>query len=418
MATLRITSRAIEALKTEARRTKKPIYAWDETQRGFGVRVSPRGAVSWQFQRWQGGVGGKLQRIAFQARDLEDAREQAHSHAVEASKGVNLPNRKREARTAKRIALSAPDVATAAARYIKRHRKPGRYWDELQKRFDRQIIPALGKDTKLHEITKADVRRLIEDKLDAGQPAGARLTYAALSPFLSWCVSQDLIATSPLAGIPSPGQSEARERTLTDAELKALWSATAKLPLYGNFYRLLLLTMQRRDEVAGITFDEIDKAAALWTIPGSRTKNGKPHLVPLSPLALAVIEDASLEADTGSPYLFPVEGRDGDWAAISSYSDAKERLDKLCTIAPWRTHDLRRTGRTNLSKLKVPREHAEKVLNHTPKDKLEGIYNLYEYLDEKRHALTVWGLHISTMVGISSYNFESSNIVPFTVKAV
>lgn len=416
MAKVKLTSRALETLLSQAKREGVALYAWDTETKGFGVRVTPKGSLSWQLQKWQGGLGGKAQRIAFQAKNLEDARKHALSLATEVSKGADLPKRKAEARKAKRVALNAPPFAKAVERYLKRHKKPGRYWDELEKRFNNQIVPALGKDTKLPEIAKADLRQLIEDKLDAGHPAGARLTYAALNPFFAWCVSQELLATNPLAGIPAPSPSEARQRILTDPEIASLWKATAKLPLYGNFYRLLLLTMQRREEVAGIALSEIDKAAKLWTIPGSRTKNGHPHLVPLSPLALSVVEDAELECDTGSPYLFPVQGRDGDWSTISSYSDAKAALDTLCPIPHWRTHDLRRTGRTNLSKLKVPREHAEKVLNHVPKDKLQAVYNLYEYLDEKRQALAVWGVHVSSIPGISVVNSDASNILPFTAK--
>lgn len=413
MPVLKLTSRSIDALTSQAKRERKVLFVWDEALKGFGVRVAPSGQVSWLLQKWVGGRGGKSQRVTFAAKDLDDARRVALDLTAQASKGTNLPNRKREQRRAKRREVTAPKLSEAVATWIKRHRKAGRYWDEIQKRYDNQIIPALGKDTRLSELTKADVQPLIDEKLDAGQLQGARLTYAALNPFFSWAVSKDYLSDNPLARIKAPAPSQARQRILTDTELASLWQATAKLPLYGNFYRLLLLTLQRREEVAGIELREIDKTAKLWTIPGSRTKNGHPHLVPLSPLAFSVIEDAELECDSGSPFLFPVQGRDGDWSSISSYSDAKAALDNLlpADMPPWRTHDLRRTGRTNLSKLKIPREHAEKVLNHIPKDKLEAVYNLHEYTDEKRHALDRWGVHVSQLAEISLANSRTENNV-------
>jgi len=401
MATAKLTVHRIGQETKQAKASGKAVYLWDADLKGFGVRISPKGQVSWLLQKWQGGRGGKSQRVTFAAKSLKEAQQTALGLAVEASKGVDLPKRKALARKAKREALQAPSLSEAVAKWVRQHSQPGRYWDELEQRFDNQIIPALGKDSKVHELTKADVQSLLDD---SGSP---RLTYAALSPFLKWCMSRDFIPSNPMASILAPAPSSARERTLSDTELKQLWSATSKLPLYGNFYRLLLLTMQRRSEVAGLRLSEV--SGELWTIPGSRTKNGKPHLVPLSPQALTVIEDAKQELDTGCPYLFPTVTHTNDWRPICDYSGSKERLDKLmpADIPSWRTHDLRRTGRTNLGKLKVPREHAEKVLNHVPKDKLQAVYNLYEYLDEKRHALSVWGLHVSRLTENSSGNSEA-----------
>jgi len=335
----KLTKRRLASLTSKAVASQLPIYCWDTETKGFGVRISAKGTLTWQAQKWQGGRGGKAQRLSFQAKNLEDARKHAIALAVDVSKGIDLPSRKRAARAAKRVALQAPTLSEAVAKWIKLHSEPGRYWDELEKRYSNQIIPALGEETKLHELTKADLQAHLDD---CGSP---RLTYAALSPFLKWCLSRDHLTANPLATIQPPEPSKSRERVLRDSEIVSLWQATAKLPLYGNFYRLLLLTMQRREEVAGIELKEIDKASKVWTIPGSKTKNGSPHLVPLSALALSVIEDAELEAETGSPYLFGVEGRDGEWSHISSYSDAKADLDALLPsdMQHWTTHDLRRT---------------------------------------------------------------------------
>ncbi len=413
MPALRLTKRAIEGLQRRAREAQQGFYAWDSDVSGFGCWVTPKGKVSFCVQGRPGGKHGKTKRITFRAKDLADARLKARSLLVDMASGVDLMQRKREQRRAIVATDDIPRLGATVDLYIKRNRKPGRYWDELEKRFKREIVPQLGKSTKLSAISKAKLRDMLEAKEDAGHHGGARLLYAALAPFFKWCVEKDKLPTNPLSDLSRPSPLPSRDRRLTDSEIVTFWKATASIPptlsTYGPFYRLLLLTLQRREEVGAMAWSEID--GSQWTIPGTRTKNKKPHIVPLSPQALAVIE--SIERIEGCPYLFPVTGRNGEWSTISAYSDAKEALDKIMgsDVPPWRVHDLRRTGRTTLAKLKVPREVSEKVLNHTPRDKLDPVYNLYEYIDERKHALEAWGSYVSQLV--SPQRRRKDNVLAF-----
>lgn len=412
VATLRITSRSLDRLRREAKDARKGFYVWDTETSGLGCWISPKGKVSWCVQGRPGGKSGTTKRITFPATDINAARIEARSLRVDMAKGIDVAQRKRQQRRAIAVSDNIPRLGDAVALYIKRKRKPGRYWDEIELRFENQIIPVLGKSTRLSHISKADALDLIEAKLDAGYPAAARLLYTTLSAFFNWCAAKNLIDASPLERLSDdeiPQPVEARGRILSDDEIKTFWAATAKLPLYGPFYRLLLLTAQRRNEVGGLERSEIN--ASDWTIPGDRTKNGNPHLVPLSPQALEVLQ--SIKCDDDCPYLFPVIGRDGDWTPISSYSDAKQALDKLMGIVTdpeakgydpkklWRTHDLRRTARSNMPRLGIPKEHAEKVLNHEPKSKLEATYDVYEYHAEKRRALEAWANYVGSLTDIT-----------------
>lgn len=398
MARTRITSRTLDALKARAESESRPLLVWDETTRGFGCRVAPSGQVSWFVQKWQGGRGGGNQRYTFKAKNLTKARTEAEKLIGQVHSGVDLPNRRRERRAAKREALNATKLQETAELFIKRNRKPGRYWDELEARFNNEIIPALGKDTRVADITKAELRNLIEAKVDKGHPGGARLLFAALRPFFKWCAERELVATSPLDGITPPKPPKARDRVLADHEVKAVWDATATLPLFGPFYRLLLLTAQRREEVGAMRWEELDLEAGTWTIPKERTKNGKEHLVHLSPQALTVIN--GLQRIDGCSFLFSTTCD----TPISGYGKAKARLDALMGDVPgWRVHDIRRTAASGMAKLGFQPHVIERVLNHISgaQGGLVGVYQRHEYLDERRKALDAWGSYVSRLVSIS-----------------
>lgn len=407
MATARITAQALEKLQKQAKAAGKGFYAWDDTVSGFGCWVSPR-AVSWCVQGRPGGKAGKSKRVTFKAASIDEARRKAKRLLTDLSEGIDIAQRKREQRTEIATADDIPRLGEAADKFIRHNRKPGRYWDEVEKRFNNEIIPALGKSTRIDRITKAQLRSLIEAKQDAGHKGGARLLFAALNPFFKWCASRYDIA-SPLESIERPKPLKARARVLADHEVKALWDATAALPLFGPFYRLLLLTAQRREEVGAMQWSELDLAAATWTIPKERTKNGKEHLVHLSPQALAVINGlrhnaGALQRIEGCPFLFSTTHE----TPISGYGKAKARLDELMTaelkkiekkLPLWRVHDLRRTAASGMAKLGFQPHIVERVLNHISgaQGGLVGVYQRHEYLEERKRAVEAWGAYVERL---------------------
>ncbi len=386
----KITLRTINALKSKAEREGRPLKKWEK---GFGVRVAPSGEVSWMVQKWQGGRGGKSQSYNFKANTIDEARAEADRLIGQVRSGIDLPNRRREKRKAKREALNASKLGEAVDLYLKRHSKPGSYWSEIKRKFDVDVLPALGSDALLADITKADVRALIEAKHDQDKHGSARYLFAALRPFFKWCAERDLILKSPLEDMSPPKPLPSRDRVLTDAEIATFWKASEADALFGPFYRLLLLTAQRREEVGGMQWQEVAREAATWTIPKSRTKNAKEHVVHLSPQALAVLE--TLPQQTKG-FVFTTTGT----TPISGYGKAKERLDAAMGDLPeWRVHDLRRTAASGMAALGFQPHIIERVLNHISgaTGGLVGIYQRFDYLEERKRALEAWANHVESI---------------------
>ena len=200
-----------------------------------------------------------------------------------------------------------------------------------------------------------------------------------------------------------------RDRVLKAEEIESIWNAWDAMDYpFGALGKMLLVTAQRLNEVAQIQRPEIDRVKALWTIPSSRTKSGREAGVPLSSLALEILD--SLPEFTEGGFVFTTtSGR----RPVSGFSKMKARTDRLVLDAareaaedpesieplpPWRFHDLRRTARTGLAKLGVPQIVAEKVLNHAERNVLVRTYDRHEYADEKRDALERWAASLRAII--------------------
>ena len=201
---------------------------------------------------------------------------------------------------------------------------------------------------------------------------------------------------NPVAATNRPQEPVSRDRVLSDGELREIWNACQDDD-YGRIVKLLLLTGQRRDEIAALEWSEIDLDAALITLPKERTKNKRAHDVPLSDLALSILPSPR----HGRELVFG-EGE----GPFTGFSAAKRRLDERINAArakpmpEWRLHDLRRTAATRLADLGVQPHIIEALLNHVSGHKagVAGIYNRAAYAPEKRAALTLWAEHIPALV--------------------
>ncbi len=244
--------------------------------------------------------------------------------------------------------------------------------------------------------------KLIDDYAD--RPGSRKVIHSLLRKLFNWAVDREDIEMSPLTGMKAPKACPSRRRVLGQEELICLWQAThqASWP-WGPFVRLLLLTMQRRQEVAEMDWSEIDLHARTWTLPAERAKNDEAHIIPLTDIAVAELE-ALFPQDRG--FVFSTTGT----TPVSGYSKAKRILDeRMLTVMQrrqtrrggdpanvkiddWRLQDLRRTGATNLQALGIPIEVTEAVLNHISGTRpgVAGIYNRYKYEPEKRAALEAW----------------------------
>src|SRR5262249_52759035 len=232
-------------------------------------------------------------------------------------------------------------------------REPGRL-------LRQQVLPRWG-GRMVHEITRRDVLDALDRVVDGGAPIAANRVFAAVRKFFNWCVARDIIAASPCAGVKPPTAERARDRVLSDEELKLVWQAAGKVGSpFGPLVKLLALTGQRRDEVARMRWDELDLDACLWTLPPVRTKNDKPHDVPLSAAAITVLK--TVPRVTDSPFVLTTNGA----APASGYSKNKRRLDAQlpADMPSWRLHDLRRTAASGMARLGINLPVIEKVLNH------------------------------------------------------
>ena len=228
----------------------------------------------------------------------------------------------------------------------------------------------------------------------------ARAVAAQLSAFYGWAMPRlHRLEINPCRDAGKPDRPKPRERVLSNAELKALWKVLDREGLpWGPAVKLLILTGQRRDEVFSADRAEFDLKSKLWTIPGDRAKNGKAHLVPLSPAAVALVK--GVPTIDGSEKLFP--SRADPKRGASGFSKALERIiaamekDVGEPIERFTLHDLRRTLATGLQRLGVRLEVTEAVLNHVAGTRggLVGVYQRHEFLDEKRHALNAWAAEV------------------------
>ena len=229
-----------------------------------------------------------------------------------------------------------------------------------------------------------------------------------------WAISRGIIDRSPCEGVTAPSLETRRDRVLSDAEIRMAWAAFDSVGWpFGPIAKLLLLTGARRDEVAGMRWDEIDLASRVWSLPKGRVKNKRDHVIPLSDAALRIIDSLPHMGESG--FIFTTTLR----SPVSGFSRAKSAIDKAIvegmkaqvndreTIkAPehWTLHDLRRTLATNLQKVGVKLEVTEAVLNHISGSRagIVGVYQRHAYADEKRVALDAWANRLAEIVGDAS----------------
>ena len=262
----------------------------------------------------------------------------------------------------------------------------------------RDIEPKLGRKA-LVETTRADWTGLVSAKRKVA-PAMASALYRVCASFLGHAEAHGWIAAPllPRKGVktlaPLPA---ARERVLTDDELRQVWrAADREAPKLRAFVRLLILTAARELEVADISAGEVDRAAARWSIPGARTKNRAGYVLPLCPSALAELATVWPNEEPGSGHM--LLGRSPS-NGFRGFSRLKERLDAASNVTDWRFHDLRRTARTGMTRLGVARDHAEAAINHlSGRSALERTYDRHDYAAEIIDALTIWQGHVAGLV--------------------
>jgi len=404
-----LTAKAVEALKADP---EKRIEVPDPALSGLYLVVQPSGSKSWALRYRFGGKPAKLTLGRWPVMGVADARAAATEALDTLDHGRN-PAGEKKAREEAAAQTNRDTVAAVIELFLRRHASHNRRGDDVAAMFKREIMKKWG-EREIQSIGKRDVIEVLDAIVDRGSPVTANRLRAHLNTLFNWAKGRDIVQANPLDGIKPPAPEKPRDRVLTDDEIRLFWNACDGLAYpFGPLYRILLLTGQRLREVAEMTWREVD--GNTWTLPADRSKNGDEHVIPLSPEVLAILE--------GLPrigrYAFTTTGE----TPVSGFTRAKERLDKLMDeavnkdlpegaepvkIPPFTIHDLRRTAATGMAGLRFPPHVVEAVLNHRSGTRrgVAGVYNRFDYADEKRAALDAWARRVAALI-----EGEAGNVV-------
>jgi integrase len=392
MPRIRLTKRAIDALPT----AKSDTVFWDTGFPGFGMKVTPKGRKVFIVLYRIGGAGSKLRKYTigpYGRVTLHQARVAAQKVFAAKLEGRDPAAEKRAAR--RRIV--ADRVEDLLETFVALHLSQNRSGGEIARLLRREVGKTWG-EKSVHEITKRDVVELVSAIEQRGAPVAANKALKSIKTFLRWCVGRAVLDQSPAEGVPLPSKEVARDRVLDDDELAQVILAARSIgDPYGGIVELLALTGQRREEVARLQREELDLAQRIWTLPKSRTKNGKAHVVHLSEQSMAVL----IGPDQPGPYVFSLLGT----KPFQDFSGAKRRLDQLSGVTGWRLHDLRRTCVSGMARLGIAPHVADKILNHQSGtiSGVAAVYQRHEFFSQRQEALERWGIHIAHIVADASH---------------
>jgi integrase len=383
---IRLTKSAIDGLPVLAQDT---VY-WDAALPGFGVKVTPKGRKVFLVMYRLAGAGSRLRKYTigpYGRITLPMARAQAQKIFAARLDGRDPAEEKKQTR--RRLVVDRIDDLVET--FIREHVAQIGSRKQVTNLFRRDVIAHWGTKS-VHEIKRRDVSDLVSVISERNAHAGYRLL-KTLKTFYRWCVGGAVIEFSPAEGLSTSYRESSRDRVLTDQELAAVIIAARQMPWpYGGIIEFLALTGQRREEVAQVKGEEFDENTRTWTMPASRTKNKRAHIVHLSEPAWAVVSKHLNEG-----YVFATSrGKN-----FQAFAKGKRALDKLCGVKGWRLHDLRRTIVSGMARLGVPPHVADKILNHQAGtiSGVAAVYQRHDFLAERKDALDLWGVHVQKIVG-------------------
>ncbi len=383
-----MSSRSLKASTVD--RLKPPtagqVEVFDKGFPGLALRLSYGGGKSFVFFYRIGGRQRRMTLGTYPAISLADARELWREARKDIAQG-------RDPAIARKRDKAAEDFTSVALEWLKREHAEDKSRSQVTRIVEGELIPAWG-HRNIADIGRRDILDLIDGIADRGSPVMARRVQTYIRSLLRWCVGRGIIVVDPSSHIPKPDAPKTRDRVLSNAELAAVWRGTEQLGYpYGPAVRLLILTGCRREEIGRLQWGEI--AGDGIKLAGTRTKNSKPHDIPLSAPATRLLEQTPRIAGEGD-YVFTIDGK----RPINAWSRAKLSLDAACRVKDWRVHDIRRSVATGIAELGVAPHIVEAVLNHVSGAKagVAGVYNRAVYANEKRAALEAWGAHVMALL--------------------
>jgi integrase len=414
-----LTVLALKALKPRA----AAYEVRDPALTGAYAQVWPSGATSYILRyRFRGRskklVIGKFNPDAGGLAEVRRAAREAQNQLVQARRQnadeLDPVTARRAAKAQQAEQACAKRAAAMPARdlverlveeFIKLYAQPHtKDWRETERILKKEIVGRWA-GRRLSEITSAEIREALRE-IKARAPIAVNRIHGRFRKLCNWAVAEEIISASPVEKVKAltPEKNRARERVLSDNELGMIWRAAEMLQFpFGQIFQLLILTGQRRGEVAGMSWSELDISAAIWVIPPERTKNNLQHSVALSPLALSIL--------SGQPRFQRARG-ETDFVfspgvtAPSGFSRARRRLDAAiqkadaAPLPPWVVHDIRRSFAAGCARLGVALHVIERVLNHISGTfgGVVGVYQRHSFSEEMRAALDLWSRHAEAIV--------------------
>jgi integrase len=383
---MRLTAPTIKALKLP--KGVNDVVFFDERLPGFGVRLRASGAKSYLVQY---AIAGKTRRFTIGTPahlDPGKAFDAAKHLLARVRLGLDPVAERDQART-----RASETMGAVLPLFMERQRakqKPRGFLETVRH------LEVYAKPLHAYPVAAIDrrmVANLLLELADNRGPGASNRTRAALSAFMSWAVKRGLAPHNEAAYTDRAIEPGARDRVLTDDELRAIWTALAD-DGYGRVIRLLILTGARRDEIGALRWSEVDPTAAQLNLPGERTKNSRPHIVPLSPPALALL---TAQPRTGDLVFSKSAKGFQNWSRHKEALDGRINEREGKPLEPWRLHDFRRSLSTWLHENGAPPHVVESLLGHVSGHKagVAGTYNRAEYLAERRRWLNRWGEHIT-----------------------
>lgn len=348
----------------------------DSKTPGLSLRVLPSGAKRWSFRFRDGHRWGRIALGPFPALTLADARDMAADHLRAVHRdGVNPSEVKRRER-------EVETVARLVGEYLEIHAKRRKRSWKADEAMLKKEVPRTWLNRPVVEVTRRDIRDLIEAKA-ATAPIQANRLRALLHKMFAFAVQRDMVPHNPVTGTPRPGVEKQRDRVLTEDEVRVFWAATEAMdaPMRA-FWRLRLVTAQRSVEVSTMRWEDLD--GDWWTIPADLAKNGLSHRVPLSRLAREIVDD-----------IVPL----GEYVCAGARGKRQQsEAAALIPIEDFRGHDLRRTAASLMAGSGVPRLVIAKLLNHVERS-VTAVYDRHSYDQEKRQALDTWANRLEAILG-------------------
>lgn len=376
-----LTSKSLNALKPKAKRYEvHDVYC-----PGMSVRVSAQGQKVFTV-KFRYGLMQKRMRLGIYPRiSLATAREKAMDILRQVDEGIDPTKRRRTANM---------KVESVCREFIRLHAQArNKSWREAERILEREFIATFGQ-RDIREIKRFDVLESMDAAVARGSTYQANRILSNIRKLFNWCMERGIVEISPINGLKAPTKEASRDRVLEDDEIVRLLRACRNdVYPFRQFVPILLATAQRRGELAEMRWSEVSLDAKQWVIPAERSKNGKPHVVPLSAYALDVLNEVPRFLDCD--YVFTTTRN----SPVSGFSKMLRRLSEGSETSEWRLHDLRRTAASGMARLSVAPHVVEKVLNHISGtiSGVAAVYNRYGYDAEKRDALEKWGERLAEL---------------------